>query len=509
LLQSKGLKKANICFQIEWNRLASIFIAIKVVFFFFLMYFDLLITHFERYWNQKIKNMKNPTYLQKQYTKLTKKLNKAFSTGRFYEYTQYKQQQLLDKFTSYTLQLKKLGMVAAVGAAVAMATPVLGQVPFAHRTGLDNPIDTFKSDFNTFVDIDGDGDLDVVGTMEGYNYLAKPNYYYENVGTATSPDFLERTPIFSDTTLHWVKFVDIDADGDLDCFMSAGAYDYSTYTYSADGMKYYENTGTATSHNFILRNGNMNPLDSLNYHTGRYAQSSVSFGDLDGDGDMDAFYPSPVPPYRRVYYENIGTATNPVFLKNDAANPFTTSNVNSFTQGGGLFYDQDRDGDLDYMAPHGADFYRNTGTPTVPSYTLVPHAQGPYSQIVQDSVKMGIQLVDINGDGDLDIFGTGAFNFTLVRGYYENIALPSSMNITTSSTELDLQIYPNPTTGIINLEAPLTGNLEIFNTLGQVLQTKQLEEEQQLNLNDFENGTYFIKIQTSEGILQEKVVLQR
>jgi hypothetical protein len=322
----------------------------------------------------------------------------------------------------------------------------MGQVPFAHRTGLDNPIDTFKSDFNTFVDIDGDGDLDVVGTMEGYNYLAKPNYYYENVGTATSPDFLERTPIFSDTTLHWVKFVDIDADGDLDCFMSAGAYDYSTYTYSVDGMK---------------------------------------------------------------YYENIGTATNPVFLKNDAANPFTTSNVNSFTQGGGLFYDQDRDGDLDYMAPHGADFYKNTGTPTVPSYTLVPHAQGPYSQIVQDSVKIGIQLVDINGDGDLDIFGTGAFNFTLVRGYYENIALPSSIDVVNQTEQLDLKLFPNPTTGIINLEAPLTGSLEIFNTLGQVLQTKQLEEEQQLNLNDFENGTYFIKIQTSEGILQEKVVLQR
>ncbi len=459
--------------------------------------------------------MKNPTYLQKQYTKLTKKLNKAFSTGRFYEYTQYKQQQLLDKFTSYTLQMKKLGMVAVVGAAVAMATPAVGQVPFLNQSGVNNPVDTFKGDFNTFVDIDGDGDLDVIGVdVDTYSANSgKPNYFYENVGTATSPDFLERTSIFSNEQhLHWTKFVDIDADGDLDCFMSAGRYDLNIYTYSADGMKYYENIGTAASFNFVLRTGSMNPLDSLNYHTDRVAFSSVSFGDVDGDGDMDAYYHSTFKifaPYEKVYYENTGTATNPIFLKNDAANPFPTHTATVEIVGGGLLYDQDRDGDLDYISPHGADLYRNTGTATAPSYTIVPHAQSPYSQIEQDSVQTGIQLVDIDGDGDLDIFGSGFFSGIPYKGYYENIALPSSIGTVNQTEQLDLKLFPNPTTGIINLEQPLTGSLEIFNTLGQVLQTKQLEEEQQLNLNDFENGTYFIKIQTSEGILQEKVVLQR
>lgn len=459
--------------------------------------------------------MKNPTYLQKQYTKLTKKLNKAFATGRFYEYTQYKQQQLLDKFASYTLQMKKLGMVAAVGAAVAMATPAMGQVriPFINLSGSTNPIDTFKSDFNTFVDLDNDGDLDVVGTelLRSYVGYSNSNYYYENIGTATNPNFIERTPIFSDTLLHWVKFVDIDADGDLDCFGSRSVYDGNNYY--GEAVQYYENIGSPTNYNFVARSGVLNPLDSVNTHSLKYVLTSVVFGDLDADGDLDCIYDGPGANYTgdRIFYRNNGTATNPVFNRELNATLFTGGNPGK-ASGGGDLLDADNDGDLDFLSARGTSYFENTGTINAPVFVARTGNNNPFSNLGTDSIDTGIQLVDIDADGFLDVFG-GHINLnSYKKAYFQSIVQSTILTNIYSEREeslLDLVIFPNPTTGIINLEESLTGSLEVFNTLGQVVYTEQLEEEQQLSLSHLGNGTYIVKVQTEEGVLQEKVVLQR
>ncbi|MEG4988631.1 VCBS repeat-containing protein, partial [Microcoleus sp. BR0-C5] len=78
----------------------------------------------------------------------------------------------------------------------------------------------------TFVDIDGDGDLDAfVGAADGNTY------YYQNTGTPNAPAFA--APQINPNGLTNVgsyaspTFVDIDGDGDLDAFV--GAADGNTY----------------------------------------------------------------------------------------------------------------------------------------------------------------------------------------------------------------------------------------------------------------------------------------
>ena len=69
-------------------------------------------------------------------------------------------------------------------------------------------------------------------------------------------------------------FVDIDNDGDQDCFIGAG-----------DGtMNYYRNTGSSSSATFVEQTGDDNPLD---VDVG--SKSQPAFVDIDGDGDYDCF----------------------------------------------------------------------------------------------------------------------------------------------------------------------------------------------------------------------------
>ncbi|MCH7753409.1 MAG: VCBS repeat-containing protein, partial [Planctomycetes bacterium] len=111
-------------------------------------------------------------------------------------------------------------------------------------------------------------------------------------------------------------------------------------------------------------------------------QTAVSLGDLDGDGDLDAFF---------------ATSANPVWI-NDGAGTFTDSGQSlgsSFGSGVSLG-DLDGDGDLDA-------FVLNIGANLV----LINDGTGTFTnsgQTLGSSFSQGVSLGDLDGDGDLDAF---------------------------------------------------------------------------------------------------------
>ncbi|MBP7704471.1 MAG: VCBS repeat-containing protein [Caulobacter sp.] len=126
----------------------------------------------------------------------------------------------------------------------------------------------------TLVDLDGDGDLDlVVGNQAG------EIHYFRNEGTTQVPDFVEQTGAanpFDGITIASggvrPALADMDRDGDLD--LVAGA---------ADGrVWYYVNVGDETSPSFQqVYDGDF----SSGFDVGTFASPFVL--DVDGDGDMD------------------------------------------------------------------------------------------------------------------------------------------------------------------------------------------------------------------------------
>lgn len=129
--------------------------------------------------------------------------------------------------------------------------------------------------------------------------------------------------------------------------------------------------------------------------------------DIDNDGDLDLFCGDYDLPLR--YFENIGTATTPAFAQ-AVTNPFgiiITADVAV-----PVFADIDNDGDDDLFIGSGDSatnvahlrYQENIGTATNPSFSAPqpnPFGLAPTSILINPSI------VDLDADGDLDIFAGG------------------------------------------------------------------------------------------------------
>lgn len=151
--------------------------------------------------------------------------------------------------------------------------------------------------FPALVDLDGDGDVDLVA----FDYYGDA-YYFENTGTSTDPQFTAQVqnPFGLGTAEYYLfpAFADLDNDGDLD--LLGGTY-YANF-------QYFENTGSANNPMFTAPV--QNPFGLV--VTQDYAVPA--FADLDADGDMDLLVAEEYGNFQ--YFEN----TSPVAVHQEYTN---------------------------------------------------------------------------------------------------------------------------------------------------------------------------------------------
>jgi hypothetical protein len=68
-----------------------------------------------------------------------------------------------------------------------------------------------------------------------------------------------------------------------------------------------------------------------------------------------------------------------------------------------------------------------------------------------------------------------------------------------------IKVYPNPVSEKVFLEIKNKAEITLFDVYGrEILKTQQKE----LNVSDLPDGIYFLQLQTSDGMLTKKVVVQ-
>ena len=63
-----------------------------------------------------------------------------------------------------------------------------------------------------------------------------------------------------------------------------------------------------------------------------------------------------------------------------------------------------------------------------------------------------------------------------------------------------MKIYPNPTSGVLNVQGESMKSVEVYNTIGQCVMTQEVNGDGiQLSTESLNNGIYFLRIQSNDG----------
>lgn len=73
-----------------------------------------------------------------------------------------------------------------------------------------------------------------------------------------------------------------------------------------------------------------------------------------------------------------------------------------------------------------------------------------------------------------------------------------------------ISVYPNPTSGVVKIEAENLRHISVFNVLGQKVYEEQVDgDELEINLSGCEPGVYLIRIETASGVTTKQVVVTK
>lgn len=275
----------------------------------------------------------------------------------------------------------------------------------------------------TWIDYDGDGDLDlfVVNARNENNSL-----YRNEGGTFKKMTQSEVGSIVSNGGESFaVSWGDYDNDGNQDVFVANFNQSNFLYRNNGDGKFTRITTGLPAldagnsqgsswadfnndgfldlfvanvnnQNNFLYKNvgdGTFTKIASINVVTDGSGSHGSSWGDYDNDGDSDLFVAT-------------NDGSNNLFFENNADETFTQITDSAFvsdagTSLGASWGDYDNDGDLDLFVTNSLNennlFYKNNGSGSFEKIT---------SEIItnEGGNSMSSSWADFDNDGDLDLF---------------------------------------------------------------------------------------------------------
>ncbi len=182
------------------------------------------------------------------------------------------------------------------------------------------------------------------------------------------------------------------------------------------------------------------------------------------------------------------------------------------------------------------DYLKNTSPPQAISKPVLPVSGGTFmasetttskTQMFNPSSAKDLLGYNVHINGDSVVFtieptytieniGNGTHEFCVTAVYDEGESECSNEWIIYLWTNINenqisnIQIFPNPASDIINIKSDLKiHKVEVYNYSGQIIRNEKANSKfYQINTSQFEAGIYFLRIETEEGVVSERVVVQ-
>ncbi len=378
-----------------------------------------------------------------------------------------------------------------------------GDLTFTSPT--NTPVEGLRKSALGFIDIEGDGDDDLVIT--GFNISDVPvTKLYTNDGTGQF-SFFEDTP-FEAIFNSGVAFADIDNDGDQD-FLMAGLKDTNWAI-----AKLYRNNSVFNP--FFTVNTFIIPSD-INNCTG--AISISAFGNPNFNFNIDngsilltsagyALVDSLCPGIHNLLtVDNIGdNLTSTFVIPVDSNYVFNNPFIDSLAQDS-----------LGTTLENCEIYYNSIDTAYIDSIWATGNTVNVVWNIV-DSNGSNFDTTSYvlnNGNGvywlQLSVFcPTKALGdyFTVTEAIYFADGDVSTAGIN-ELEELAVTLYPNPTNDVVRIDFDgHRGQLTVYDLHGKFIRTSDLISGDQVSLKEMENGVYLFVLETDRGKAIKRVIKQ-
>ena len=315
---------------------------------------------------------------------------------------------------------------------------------------IKEPISVLPIDIPAFIDVTGDGDIDVVTFAPGGGYM----YYFENRSVENGAGCTQLEFVRADDC--WGHFYEsglakkVDLDSCGPGFTGGGGSEKLRHAGSTvlvldengDGLKDLVLGDISFDNLNLLINGNTNAASIIVAQDTAFPSSSpvempifpaAYFVDVNNDGKRDLII-SPNAVNNSIdinniwYYENIGTATNPAFNL-QRKDLFIKNTIDVGTASNPVFFDYNGDGLLDIVIGNQSKqvstlaqsarltLYENIGTSSMPVFEWISDDYLGISAF--NLFAIAPAFGDLDGDGDLDLL-IGDFNGNV--HFFENTA---------------------------------------------------------------------------------------
>ena len=382
----------------------------------------------------------------------------------------------------------------------------------------DKTFDIGENARPAFIDMDNDGDLDMILGERGHLFSSTVYkarlQFLENIGSNQNPKFQYKNDDFlnfassSRFTFQFLKPIISDFNGDNKKDLLFTAFDLNT---RKTGIFWIENKGNNAS-SFSLNDIKEITLIGVNSGTNLGINDEILLTELNNDDKIDL-----------LLLQNRGGIRS--FLQQNDKN-FVLNNSNfgnqNFTRGSfALYQTRNENGqissDLLLSEPEKGLFLIKDFKTQADDFELIPLT------LSTQNLPTGFPSSLLNSQNSTLYFGNTvfpvAFDSQIVIGTVGGgLQWLSPLGEIISgidenednNNDLFLKIYPNPASNNLTIQTREKGQIILYNVKGQILIEKQIQNsETQLDISSFSNGLYMIVFRTEKRQNYQKIIISK